>query len=46
MKTQTSLFKEIWKDIPQYEGIYQASNYGNIRTVVDSLGNQFEYVLF
>lgn len=27
------LFDEIWKDIPQYEGIYQASNYGNIRTV-------------
>ena len=26
-------FDEIWKDIPQYEGIYQASNYGNIRTV-------------
>ena len=24
---------EIWKDIPEYEGIYQASNYGNIRTV-------------
>lgn len=23
---------EIWKDIPDYEGIYQASNYGNIRT--------------
>ena len=24
--------KEIWKDIPNYEGIYQASNLGNIRT--------------
>lgn len=23
---------EIWKDIPNYEGIYQASNYGRIRT--------------
>ena len=23
---------EIWKDIPDYEGIYQASNYGRIRT--------------
>ena len=23
---------EIWKDIPEYEGIYQASNYGRIRT--------------
>ena len=24
--------KEIWKDIPNYEGIYQASNLGRIRT--------------
>jgi hypothetical protein len=24
---------EMWKDIPQYEGIYQASTFGNIRTV-------------
>ena len=24
--------QEIWKDIPNYEGIYQASNFGNIRT--------------
>ena len=27
------LSNEIWKDIPQYEGIYQASNFGKIRTV-------------
>lgn len=25
--------EEIWKDIPNYEGIYQASTFGNIRTV-------------
>ena len=24
--------KEIWKDIPEYDGIYQASNFGNIRS--------------
>lgn len=24
--------KEIWKDIPEYEGIYEASTYGRIRT--------------
>lgn len=24
--------EEIWKDIPRFEGIYQASNLGNIRT--------------
>lgn len=23
--------KEIWKDIPDYEGLYQVSNFGNIR---------------
>lgn len=22
---------EIWKDVPDYEGIYQVSNYGNVR---------------
>lgn len=25
--------KEIWKDIPNYEGLYQASNYGRIRSL-------------
>lgn len=25
--------KEIWKDIPEYEGLYQASNLGNIRVL-------------
>ena len=24
--------KEMWKDIPNYEGIYQASTFGRIRT--------------
>lgn len=24
---------EIWKDIPGYEGLYQASNCGNIRSL-------------
>lgn len=24
---------EIWKDIPSYEGLYQASNCGNIRSL-------------
>lgn len=26
------LFMEIWKDIPEYKGLYEASNYGRIRT--------------
>ncbi len=25
--------EEIWKDIPNYEGIYQVSNLGNVRTL-------------
>ena len=25
--------KEIWKDIPEYKGLYQVSNYGNIRSM-------------
>lgn len=33
---------EVWKDIPQYEGHYQISNYGRVkslkRTIVDSRG--------
>lgn len=24
---------EIWKDIPNYEGIYQASNFGRIKSL-------------
>ena len=30
--------QEIWKDIPEYEGIYQASNLGRIR-VLDRIVN-------
>ena len=30
--TQTHLSDEVWKDIPCYEGIYQASNLGRIRS--------------
>lgn len=25
--------KEIWRDIPEYEGLYQASNLGNVRVL-------------
>lgn len=28
-----TLIKEIWKDIPNYEGLYQASNLGNIKSL-------------
>jgi len=26
--------EEIWKDIPDYEGLYQASNYGQIKSLI------------
>ena len=26
--------KEIWKDIPNYEGLYQVSNFGNVKSLV------------
>ena len=25
--------KEVWKDIPQFEGLYQVSNMGNVRSI-------------
>ena len=34
--------KEIWKDIPNYEGLYQASNLGNIRSLKNRWGNRIE----
>ena len=29
--------KEIWKDIPNYEGLYQISNYGRVKTLEKSI---------
>lgn len=40
--------EEIWKDVPKYEGFYQASNLGNIRSLerwVNNRGN-LQYVPF
>jgi hypothetical protein len=31
--------KEIWKDIPSYEGLYQASNFGNIKSLDKLVGS-------
>ena len=25
--------EEIWKDIPKYEGMYQVSNFGNVKSL-------------
>ena len=27
------MFKEVWKDVPDYEGYYQVSNLGNVKSV-------------
>lgn len=35
--------KEIWKDIPNYEGIYQASNLGRIRTAPNKTTSNKRY---
>lgn len=32
--------KEIWKDIPDYEGLYQASNLGRIKSLIPWAGTQ------
>ena len=36
------MIKEIWKDIRGYEGLYQASNLGNIRSLKNRWGNRIE----
>lgn len=33
MKNTKRLYAEIWKDIKNYEGYYQVSNYGNVRSI-------------
>lgn len=35
--------EEIWKDIKDYEGLYQVSNLGNIKSLSRKRGNQFDY---
>ena len=34
--------EEVWKDIPEFEGLYQVSNLGNVRSVERTVlfGNQ------
>lgn len=36
--------KEIWKDIPGYEGFYQASNYGRIRSLDREVRGKYENI--
>lgn len=42
---------EIWKDVPEYENIYQVSNYGNIKSLISNRllkpsKDRFGYVRF
>jgi hypothetical protein len=32
---------EVWKDVPNYEGIYQVSNYGNVKSLGRVLKNRW-----
>ena len=32
--------EEIWKDIPDYEGLYQVSNYGNVKSLSRKTGRE------
>ena len=32
-KTLSRLGIEVWKDIPEYEGLYQVSNLGNVKSL-------------
>lgn len=38
------LFMEIWKDIVGYEGLYQVSNYGNVKRVGSFRGVNKKYL--
>lgn len=35
--------EEIWKDIPDYEGLYQVSNYGNVKSLSRKVSNGINY---
>ena len=34
--------KEIYKDIPGYEGLYQVSNFGNVISFINNHGNLYK----
>ena len=43
LPTQKALNMEEWKDIPGYEGLYQASNTGEIRTCAGKITSNARY---
>lgn len=36
--------EEIWKDIPDYEGLYQISNFGNVKSLSNNKGHYRELI--
>ena len=42
---QQKIVDEIWKDIPNYEGLYQVSNLGRVKRIFvnDKTRNQYSY---
>ena len=36
--------EEIWRDIPNYEGLYQASTMGRIKRLESKVWNRFDYI--
>ena len=43
MKCQTNNMEEIWKDIKNYEGLYQVSNFGRIKSLQREFYNKNQY---
>ena len=39
-----SNIQEIWKDIPNYEGYYQVSNYGNVKSLDRFINNRYDTI--
>lgn len=37
---------EIWKDVIDFEGTYQVSNFGRVKRIIDSRGNSRETIMY
>lgn len=36
--------KEIWKDIPNFEGLYQVSNLGRVKSLEKKVWNRYQFI--
>lgn len=36
--------QEVWKDVSGYEGLYQVSNFGRVKSLPKKIGNRFGYI--